>query len=64
MVEQVRCGGRIFEDRAPFSAYHCRCGAKPKAEDKIRGFWGLLPTSALFTEHQDRTTKSLLYKMR
>ncbi len=25
-----RCGGRIFEDRAPFSAYHWGGGAKPK----------------------------------
>jgi hypothetical protein len=39
--EYVRCGGRIFEDRAPFSAYHWRCGAKPKVEGKIRGFLGV-----------------------
>lgn len=55
----IRCGGRIFEARATYSAYHCCCGAKPKLKENI---WGLRPTSVISTEGQERTTKPLFYK--
>lgn len=39
----ARWGGRIFEDRATYSAYHCCCGAKPKWKAKKKDFGGYGP---------------------